>query len=120
LDEPLDENQIHIGPSDYIPFLKDNKVCFLRIEARGFGGIPMNMELRLSVEDSPNSAGVVVDAIRCCKLALERGLSGPIEAASAYTMKHPPAQMHDHEARQAMERFIEEVSASARRPLAIA
>jgi myo-inositol-1-phosphate synthase len=106
LDEPLDEANIHIGPSDYIPFLKDNKVCFLRIAARGFGGIPMEMELRLSVEDSPNSAGVVVDAIRCCKLARERGLAGPLLPVSAYTMKHPPVQMYDTEAREQLEEFI--------------
>jgi myo-inositol-1-phosphate synthase len=106
LDEPLDDQNIHIGPSDYIPFLKDNKVCFLRIAARGFGGIPMEMELRLSVEDSPNSAGVVVDAIRCCKLARERGLAGPLLPVSAYTMKHPPVQMYDTEARERLEEFI--------------
>ncbi len=110
LNVPLDEGQIHIGPSDYVKFLKDNKVCFLRIEATGFGGVPMNLELRLSVEDSPNSAGVVVDAIRCCKLARERGLAGPIESVSAYTMKHPPTQMLDGDARDAMETFIADAS----------
>ena len=110
LEEPLGREHIHIGPSDYVPFLKDNKVCFLRIEATGFGGIPMNMEVRLSVEDSPNSAGVVVDAIRCCQLARDRGLAGPIEAVSAYTMKHPPVQMLDHDAREGMDRFIGENS----------
>ncbi len=106
LPEPLDERQIHIGPSDYIPFLKDNKVCFLRVDAVGFGGVPMNLELRLSVEDSPNSAGVVVDAVRCCKLARERGVGGPILPVCAYTMKHPPIQMTDHDARAGMEEFI--------------
>jgi len=107
LDEPLDERQIHIGPSDYIPFLKDNKICFIRLEATGFGGVPMNMELRLSVEDSPNSAGVVVDAIRCCKLARDRGIGGPLLPVCAYMMKHPPVQMNDQEARRGMEEFIE-------------
>jgi myo-inositol-1-phosphate synthase len=107
LETPLDEQQIHIGPSDYIPFLKDNKICFLRLEATGFGGIPMNMELRLSVEDSPNSAGVVVDAIRCCKLAADRGIGGPLLPVCAYTMKHPPIQITDQEARRGMEKFIE-------------
>jgi len=106
LDTPLDDHQIHVGPSDYVPFLKDNKVCFLRLEAAGFGGVPMNLELRLSVEDSPNSAGVVVDAIRSCQLARDRGLAGPIEAVSAYTMKHPPRQIPDTLARDLMDEFI--------------
>ena len=106
LDVPLDPEKIHIGPSDFVPFQKDNKVCFLRIEGTGFGGVPMNLELRLSVEDSPNSAGVVVDAIRCCKLARDAGLAGPLEAVSAWTMKHPPRQMHDGDALKAMEDFI--------------
>jgi myo-inositol-1-phosphate synthase len=111
LDVPLDPEQIHIGPSDFIPFQKDNKVCFLRIEGTGFGGVPMNLELRLSVEDSPNSAGVVVDAIRCCKLALDAGISGPINAPAAWTMKHPPNQMIDNDARLAMEEFVAEAVA---------
>ena len=106
LDAPLEPGHIHIGPADYVPFLKDNKVCFLRLEGRGFGGVPMNIELRLSVEDSPNSAGVVVDAIRCCRLALDRGVAGPIDSVCAYTMKHPPRQMTDADARGAMEQFI--------------
>jgi len=122
LDEPLDARQIHIGPSDYVAFQKDNKVCFLRIEATGFGGLPMNLELRLSVEDSPNSAGVVVDAIRCCQAARAAGLSGPIEAACAWTMKHPPRQMTDEEAFQAMEDFIDQAAArgQAAHPSALA
>ena len=106
LDVPLPEECIHIGPSDYVPWQDDNKVCFLRIEWRGFGDVPMNLEARLSVEDSPNSAGVVIDALRCAKLALDRGISGPLEAASACAMKHPPLQMRDSEARAALERFI--------------
>jgi myo-inositol-1-phosphate synthase len=106
MDVPMEDANIHIGPSDYVPFLKDNKVCFLRIEGRGFGGIAMNLELRLSVEDSPNSAGVVVDAIRCCKLARERGIAGPILPVCAYTMKHPPVQMLDNDARAGVEAFI--------------
>jgi myo-inositol-1-phosphate synthase len=111
LDLPLDPEQIHIGPSDFIPFQKDNKICFLRIEGRGFGGMPMNLELRLSVEDSPNSAGVVVDAIRSCKLALDAGIAGPINAPAAWTMKHPPMQMIDNDARLAMEEFVAEAVA---------
>lgn len=111
LDVPLDEEKIHIGPSDFVPFQKDNKVCFLRIEGTGFGGIPLNLELRLSVEDSPNSAGVVVDAIRCCKLARDAGLAGPIEEASVWTMKHPPTQMLDHDALAAMHEFVARAAA---------
>ena len=106
LDVPLPADQVHIGPSDYVPWQKDNKVCFLRLEARGFGGVPLNLELRLSVEDSPNSAGETIDAIRCCKLARECGLTGPLEAISAYTMKHPPTQYTDAEARRMLEEFI--------------
>jgi myo-inositol-1-phosphate synthase len=116
LEIPLNEEQVHIGPSDYVPFLKDNKVCFLRIEGTGFGGIPMHLEMRLSVEDSPNSAGVVVDAIRCCKLARDAGLSGPIEPVCAWTMKRPPRQMPDNDARIATEEFISEASALGRSP----
>jgi myo-inositol-1-phosphate synthase len=118
LDVPLDDAHIHIGPSDYVPFLKDNKVCFLRIEGRGFGGVPMNLELRLSVEDSPNSAGVVVDAIRCCRMARDAGMSGPIEPVCAWTMKRPPRQMTDADARLATEEFIAE-AAAARPPRAV-
>jgi myo-inositol-1-phosphate synthase len=112
LDQPLDDGHVHIGPSDYVPFLKDNKVCFLRIEGRGFGGVPMNLELRLSVEDSPNSAGVVVDAIRCCRLARDAGMSGPIQSVCAWTMKRPPRQMTDADARLATEEFISEAVAA--------
>jgi len=103
---PLEEGNIHIGPSDYIPWLKDNKVCFLRMEGRLFGDVPMNLELRLSVEDSPNSAGCAIDAIRCAKLALERGTGGPLTSISSYIMKHPPEQFPDPVARQMVEEFI--------------
>jgi myo-inositol-1-phosphate synthase len=106
LNQRLADENIHIGPSDYVPWQNDNKVCFLRLEWRGFGDIPMNLEARLSVEDSPNSAGVVVDAIRCAKLALDRRIGGPLDAASACMMKHPREQMRDSEAFQALERFI--------------
>jgi myo-inositol-1-phosphate synthase len=106
LDVRLPDDQIHIGPSDYVPWQKDNKVCFIRVEGRGFGGVPMHLEARLSVEDSPNSAGVVVDAIRCAKLALDRGIAGPLIAASAFTMKHPPQQISDSEAKHALEDFL--------------
>jgi myo-inositol-1-phosphate synthase len=100
-----DEN-IHVGPSDYVAWQNDNKVCFLRMEGKLFGDVPMNLELRLSVEDSPNSAGVSIDAIRCAKLALERGLAGPVEGPSAYFMKHPPKQHGDDEAYRLVEEFI--------------
>ena len=108
LPKPLDERNIHIGPSDYIPWLKDNKVCFLRMEGSIFGGVPMNVELRLSVEDSPNSAGCAIDAIRCSKIALDRGIGGPLLSISSYTMKHPPRQFPDDRARQMVEEFIED------------
>jgi myo-inositol-1-phosphate synthase len=104
-DRIADEN-IHVGPSDYVPWQNDNKVCFLRMEGRLFGDVPMNLELRLSVEDSPNSAGVSIDAIRCAKVALDRGLAGPIEAPAAFFMKHPPRQYTDDEAHALTEAFI--------------
>jgi myo-inositol-1-phosphate synthase len=107
LGERLDARNIHIGPSDYVAWQRDNKVCFIRMEARGFGGTPIELELRLSVQDSPNSAGVVIDAIRCAKLALERGESGPLVAPSAYYMKSPPRQLRDSVAREACEAFID-------------
>ncbi len=108
LAERLDNESIHVGPSDYIPWQKDNKVCFLRMEGKLFGDVPMNLELRLSVEDSPNSAGVVIDAIRCCKLALDRGKGGILYQPSAYFMKHPPKQYPDDEAYRMIEEFIAE------------
>jgi myo-inositol-1-phosphate synthase len=107
LDERLDAGDIHIGPSDYIPWQKDNKICFIRMEGHGFGDAPLEIELRMSVEDSSNSAGVVVDAIRCAKLALERRLAGPLEAPSAYYMKSPPRQFRDSVARDACNAFID-------------
>lgn len=107
LDERLDARDIHIGPSDYVPWQHDNKVCFIRMEGHGFGNSPIELELRLSVQDSPNSAGVVIDAIRCVKLALERGEAGPLEAPSAYYMKSPPRQLRDSVAYDACNAFIE-------------
>lgn len=104
--ERMDDDNVHIGPSDYVPWQNDNKVCFLRMEGTMFGGVPMNLELRLSVEDSPNSAGVAIDMIRCAKLAADRGLSGPVHPASAYFCKHPPIQMTDDLAQIAVEEFI--------------
>ncbi len=106
----LEYEDIHVGPSDYVPWQKDNKVAFIRIEGKLFGDVPMNLEMRLSVEDSPNSAGVVIDAIRCCKLGLDRGIGGVLQAPSAYFMKHPPQQFTDEEAYQMTEAFIAEQS----------
>lgn len=106
LADPLEAKNIHVGPSDYVPWLKDRKWCYIRMEGRGFGGTPINLELKLEVHDSPNSAGVVVDAIRCAKLALDRGLKGPVNAPSSYFMKSPPVQCSDDDARQAVENFI--------------
>ncbi len=105
--QDIDDTDIHVGPSDYVPWQKDNKICFLRIESKHFGDVPMNLELRLSVEDSPNSAGVAIDSIRCLKLALDNKLSGPIVEPAAYFQKHPPKQFEDRQAREMVELFID-------------
>ncbi len=107
LDERLDSRNIHIGPSDYVPWQDDNKIAFIRMEGRGFGDVPLELEIRLSVQDSANSAGVVIDAVRCAKLALERGIGGPLEAVSAYYMKSPPKQMRDSLACDLTDAFIQ-------------
>ncbi len=104
--QTIDSDNIHVGPSDYVPWQKDNKVCFLRIESKHFGDVPMNLEVRLSVEDSPNSAGVAIDSIRCLKLALDHKLSGSIIEPAAYFQKHPPKQIEDRAARELVEKFI--------------
>ncbi|MBE0479390.1 MAG: inositol-3-phosphate synthase [Dehalococcoidia bacterium] len=106
LDYDIGEENIHIGPSDHIPWLHDRKWCYLRMEGRTFGDVPLNMELKLEVWDSPNSAGVVIDAIRCCRLALDRGMSGTLVGPSAYFMKSPPVQYTDDQARNLTEEFI--------------
>ncbi len=106
MENPLEPENIHIGPSDYVPWQNDNKVCFLRMEGRGFGEIPLHLEMRLSVEDSPNSGGMVIDAIRCCQIARDRGIGGPLISISAYAMKHPLIQFPDDQARQMVEEFI--------------
>jgi len=111
--ERLGDEDIHVGPSDYIPWLNDNKLCFLRLEGQLFGGVPMNLELRLSVEDSPNSAAVVLDAIRCCKLALDRGVGGALTGPSAFFCKHPPQQFSDDIAAQLTEEFIADEALAA-------
>ena len=102
----IDAEDIHIGPSDHVPWLKDRKWAYIRIEGREFGDVPISMELKLEVWDSPNSAGVVIDAIRCAKLALDRGIGGPLLAPSSYFMKSPPVQYTDSEARDLVEDFI--------------
>jgi myo-inositol-1-phosphate synthase len=102
----IEPDNIHIGPSDYVPWLGDRKFCYIRMEGRTFGDVPLNIEVKLEVWDSPNSAGVVVDAIRCCKLAMDRGISGALIAPSAYFMKSPPVQYKDDEAKRMVEEFI--------------
>jgi len=102
----LGEENVHIGPSDYVAWLTDRKWAYIRLEGQSFGDVPLNIEAKLEVWDSPNSAGVVIDAVRCCKLGLDRGLSGALEAPSAYFMKSPPVQYPDHIAREMVERFI--------------
>ena len=106
LDYDMGADNIHIGPSDYVPWLEDRKWCYIRMEGKAFGDTPLNLEVKLEVWDSPNSAGVVIDAIRCCKLALDRGISGTLAAPSAYFMKSPPVQHTDDEARRLVEEFI--------------
>ncbi len=106
LSRELPEDSVHVGPSDYVPWLTDRKWCYIRMEGTTFGDVPLNAELKLEVWDSPNSAGVVIDAVRCAKLALERGLKGALIAPSAYFMKSPPRQFTDNEARQMVEDFI--------------
>ncbi len=106
LDTPLEPGDIHIGPSDFVPWLTDRKFAHIRLEATSFGGVPLNVELKLEVWDSPNSAGIVIDAVRCAKLAMDRGLGGALTGPSAYFMKSPPQQFTDNEARERTERFI--------------
>ena len=108
LDHKLPDGDIHIGPSDYVPWLHDRKWCYIRMEGTSFGEVPLNVEAKLEVWDSPNSAGVVIDAIRCCKLALDRGISGALTGPSAYFMKSPPKQFTDEQARILTEEFIQE------------
>ena len=106
LEYDIEKENIHVGPSDYVPWLSDRKWCYIRMEGTSFGDVPINLELKLEVWDSPNSAGVVIDAIRCAKIAKDRGMGGPIMGPSAYFMKSPPVQYTDDEARQMVEDFI--------------
>ena len=121
LDYKLDPGDIHVGPSDYVPWLKDRKFCHIKMEGRTFGDVPLNLDLKLEVWDSPNSAGVVIDALRCCKLALDRGLKGALTAPSAYFMKSPPIQYTDDEAHRMVEEFIASTQqvAEKNRPLKV-
>ena len=107
LPAPLEPEDIHIGPSDYVPWLKDKKLCFIRMQGRKFGDVPINIELRLEVEDSPNSAGVIIDAVRCAKLALDRRIGGVLTSPSSYFMKSPLIQYSDSVAKQMVEEFID-------------
>ncbi|NBW74442.1 MAG: inositol-3-phosphate synthase [Sphingomonadaceae bacterium] len=113
LAQRLEDENIHVGPSDYVPWQKDNKLCFLRLEGLQWGNVPMELELRLSVEDSPNSAACVMDAIRCAKLALDRGEGGAVIGASAYFCKHPPQQFNDDLAAQMVEEYIADTALAA-------
>jgi myo-inositol-1-phosphate synthase len=106
MERPLRPENIHIGPSDYVPWQGDNKVCFIRVEGKGFGGAPVELEARLSVQDSPNSAGIVIDAVRYCKIARETGIGGLLLPISAYCMKHPPVQLDEHVAREQIDSFL--------------
>jgi myo-inositol-1-phosphate synthase len=106
--QPMEPSSVHIGPSDHVPWLEDRKWAYIRLEGRNFGDVPLNIELKLEVWDSPNSAGVIIDAVRCAKLALDRGIGGPLWAPSAYFMKSPPVQIRDDDARHLVERFIVE------------
>ena len=106
LDYELAPGDVHVGPSDYVPWLTDRKFCYIQMEGTTFGEVPLKAEIKLEVWDSPNSAGVVIDAVRCCKLALDRGIGGAIGAASSYFMKSPPIQFTDEEARRKLETFI--------------
>ena len=112
LEHPLSMEDAHVGPSDYVPWLADRKWCYIRIEGTTFGNLPLNCELKLEVWDSPNSAGVVVDAVRCAKLALDRGIGGALYGPSSYLMKAPPQQYTDYEARRRIEAFIQGEAAS--------
>jgi myo-inositol-1-phosphate synthase len=116
VDAELDPKDIHIGPSDYVPWLTDRKWAHIRLEGRGFGDVPMSVELKLEVWDSPNSAGVVIDAVRCAKLAMDRGISGTLEGPSSYFMKSPPIQHPDDQARELTEAFIRGDSQAAVAP----
>jgi myo-inositol-1-phosphate synthase len=116
MDETLPADDVHVGPSDYVPWLTDRKWAHIRVEGQAFGDVPLNVELKLEVWDSPNSAGIVIDAVRCLKLALNHGLSGPLEAPSSYLMKSPPVQVPDSVARDNTEKFIADYAGRPKLP----
>ena len=118
LDYDIGDGNVHVGPSDYVPWLTDRKWAYIRMEGSSFGDVPLNVELKLEVWDSPNSAGIVIDAVRLAKLALNNGISGSLEAPSAYLMKSPPKQIRDDEAREDIERFIVRNAVSAKKAAA--
>jgi len=106
LGHEMRESDVHVGPSDYVPWLSDRKWCYIRMEGTTFGNVPLNCEVKLEVWDSPNSAGVVIDAVRCAKLAMDRGIAGALNGPSSYFMKSPPLQVTDNEAREQVEAFV--------------
>jgi len=111
IEHGISSHDVHVGPSDHVPWLDDRKWAYIRLEGRNFGDVPLNIELKLEVWDSPNSAGVMIDAVRCAKLALDRGIGGPLFGPAAYFMKSPPKQYHDDVARQMVEDFAAGVTA---------
>ena len=106
IDRDLGQGNVHIGPSDHVPWLSDRKWAYVRLEGRAFGDVPLNLEYKLEVWDSPNSAGIIIDAVRAAKIAMDRGIGGPLLSASSYFMKSPPEQYADPVAREAVEKFI--------------
>src|SRR5216117_43980 len=116
LDYDLGDGNVHVGPSDYVPWLTDRKWAYIRMEGTTFGNVPLNVELKLEVWDSPNSAGIVIDAVRMAKLALDNGVGGALEGPSAYLMKSPPKQLQDDDAHDAVERFIKQYSRKSEKP----
>jgi myo-inositol-1-phosphate synthase len=117
MDEQLQPDDVYIGPSDYVPWLTDRKWAHIRLEGQAFGDVPLNIEMKLEVWDSPNSAGIVTDAVRCCKLALNHGVAGPLEAPASYLMKSPPVQVPDWVARVDTENFIEQYAGAPKLPV---
>ena len=105
LDNPIEARNVHIGPSDHVEWLEDRKWAYIRLEGRNFGDVPLSIEMKLEVWDSPNSAGVIIDAVRCARIALDRKIGGPVESASAYFMKSPAVQFHDDVAHRMVEEF---------------
>jgi len=106
IENGISTDNVHIGPSDHVPWLEDRKWAYIRLEGRSFGNVPLNAELKLEVHDSPNSAGVIIDAVRCARIALDRGIGGPLTGPCAWFMKSPPVQYHDDDAKRLVEEFV--------------